>query len=223
MVNKLFDYYVRDMKNWMESIEHDLSELYEDADKINKLISRSNIKQDYKDSAQFVLTTICNIYEEFSSKLDDLKQLDIICLTEADKLKSQLNIVNNENTELKVRLNNMNKDTNELKKEIIALVKKIESLDNTGKGLSTDIKTLLGLIDNNVEALATSIRMKSEDNRGTQHHRYKGDVNNEVLKAEYIANGYKITKAMLEKYKGIMTYQGIRERLIEENVWKGRK
>ena len=38
MMNKLFDYYVRDMKNWMESIEHDLSELYEDADKINRLI-----------------------------------------------------------------------------------------------------------------------------------------------------------------------------------------
>jgi len=197
------------MKNWMESIEHDLSELYADADKINKLISRSNVKQDYKDSAQSVLTTICNIYVEFSGKLDDLKQLDIICLTEADKLKSQLNIVNNEN--------------NELKQAIIALIKKVESLDNTGKDLSNDIKTLLGLIDNNVEALATSIRMKSEDNRGTQHHRYKGDVNNEVLKAEYIANGYKITKAMLEKYKGIMTYQGIRERLIEENVWKGRK
>ena len=209
MVNKLFDYYVRDMKNWMESIEHELSELYEDADKINKLISRSSIKQDYKDSAQSVLTTICNIYGEFSSKLDDLKQLDIMCLTEADKLNSQLNIVNNENTELK--------------KAIVALIKKVESLDNTDKALSNDIKTLFGLIDNNVEALATSIRMKSEDNRGTQHHRYKGDVNNEVLKAEYIANGYKITKAMLEKYKGIMTYQGIRERLIEENIWKGRK
>lgn len=223
MVNKLFDYYVRDMKNWMESIEHDLSELYADADKINKLISRSSIKQDYKDSAQLVLTTICNIYGEFSSKLDDLKQLNIISLTEADNLKSQLNIVNNENNELKVKLNNMNKDNNELKQAIIALIKKVESLDNTDKGLSNDIKTLLGLIDNNVEALATSIRMKSDDNRGTQHHRYKGDVNNEVLKAEYIANGYKITKAMLEKYKGIMTYQGIRERLIEESVWKGRK
>lgn len=90
-------------------------------------------------------------------------------------------------------------------------------------GLMTDMVKVGQMIEDNAGAISTSIRMKTRaKHEGVEHHRYNHYVDNDVLKNEYIANGYQITKEMKANYTGIMSYGGITNRLKELGVWKGR-
>ena len=119
--------------------------------------------------------------------------------------------------------------------ELNEKINKLENLLNKYYTLpagNNRIDELLEVIERNVKSLAVSEYMKSNKFKekskrtGEMSNRFNHAVSNDELIRLYEANGYKLTKDIVDYFnaKGAnITYYGLRKRLITIGVWKGKQ
>lgn len=93
--------------------------------------------------------------------------------------------------------------------------------------LAERIGKMLNLVETNVKSLAVGEYLKSAEYKekasrtGEDAHRFNKDIDSDELVRAYIKADYKLTEDVLAQFKG-MSYQGLRDRLIDTGTWKGR-
>lgn len=182
-MDKHYDIFIRDMKDWMASVEHNISECYGDADKINKLFQSSKKDSEYSKAAQRVLVYMADINRDFSDKLKDICDLDIVYRTEVDELNDKIKELRLNNTKIVEQLkmiqlydnskiaenmykiaesfNELVKSLNSQQAEISRELAESESI----KTLSSEIKRVLSLFEDNMSSVVVSEKMKQSPGR----------------------------------------------------------
>lgn len=93
--------------------------------------------------------------------------------------------------------------------------------------LEEKIDYVLKLLEENSRQIAMKEYMKTKQagRYGKESMRYNKEVDDEELVRRYIENGCSIPKQMAEEYldKYNITYNGLRNRLKNLNVWRGRE
>ena len=214
-MDNLFDIYVRDMETWFAGNEDMLSRLYVKADRINKIVQKSGLNQDKKDDSEYVLVNIANLYAEFNEKYTDLREMRVASEVTETALREKIKALEIENERLKRVKNN----------ESVNVIASTVGIPDLGE-LSDNIERVLSLVESNVKAVSTAVYMKSEANKntGNKSSRFISEIDTYKLIKDYTDNGYSITKEMLVWYKDRynITYNGLRNRLINAKVWRGR-
>lgn len=233
---KLFNVYVKDLRNWLESIEDYFGNTYTKVSQLDRVIQESEIGDEDKKLSQEVLISVSNLYKKFVTKLEDLKNIDEDNVREARKLRKENTELVEQNKQLislleqyRVSIQESTSVQNERMKDII----QINNIDNTDIQESTSVEVLelkesvdkvLELFESNLKVILTSEKMKQskyidKDRTGENNYHFRADVANEELIQDYL-NGMGTTQ-LAAKYK--MGANGIRERLKRANVWKGRQ
>ena len=99
------------------------------------------------------------------------------------------------------------------------LLDKFNNLETEMAELRKANETVLKILYDNMSSIGLAIKMKQ---KGTENSRYIKGLRTADIIQDYIKNGYHITAEMKEKYKkeyGV-TYNGIRNRLIQADIWK---
>ena len=99
------------------------------------------------------------------------------------------------------------------------LLDKFNSLETEMAELRKANETVLKILYDNMSSIGLAIKMKQ---KGTENSRYIKGLRTADIIQDYIKNDYHITAEMKEKYKkeyGV-TYNGIRNRLIQADIWK---
>lgn len=224
-MDKLFNIFVRDTKDWMESIEVELGECYGNAAKVNKLFERSNVGSEYKEASERVIVYMGNMYKQFSERLDDVREMSIIMETREEELKALLEQERLENEKLReqlkmLRLYDNSKIADNLKMVAEKFNELVVELNNVEQ--TSEIRELLDLVSRNVNVLKTTEFMRSRKAGDASIVKsapnLRADIDTDEVVRDYL-NGMK-TSDLANKYG--LGDNGIRERLKRAGVWKGR-
>ena len=213
-MDNLFDIYIRDNEDWMEGIVDLLQDTCKRIGEIDKLIQKSNVNQQRKDSINIAYMNMQNITRQFVDRLDDLSKMRFKNETVEQQLKRQIVALELENTALK---NNKGSDLNTNVTNV---------MDNMQlEELKDKVERMLELVEKNIKSMALTEYMKSEtykerDRQGEKSPRFNKDVNNERLMRMYIESGYKLTNDIVNTFKPYgIGYNGLMERLKKLGVW----
>ena len=114
------------------------------------------------------------------------------------------------------------KECAEYKEKLLNAQVKIRSLTESCR-LEEKLNTMLNLVYNNIGAISTSEKIRTEphNRKGEQSHRFNHSVDTMDLIKDYTESNNRITEEMCKKYK--LSHPGIKNRLINAGVYKGRK
>jgi len=242
----MFDTYINDMNTWMETVKVNLYELYDDADKVNKLFNSLEGESKYNKISNRILVNIATVVSEFDTKLETVSSIRNALVAEAEMLRNKLEEVEKYNTELETRLKDIKIfDNSKIASNVVMLADSINTLggllDIAVRDIDTNNSNRIGdvvgrlnkaveLIENNVGVLSVAEYRKSDSNKlkdrsGVNSPRYKINLDTQELINDYTSNNNHITKDMKIYYKEKydITYNGLMERLKAAGVWQGRK
>lgn len=159
--------------------------------------------------------------EEFNSKINNLEIVNNELRTDIEDLERNINqaFINEEE---------LNRIITEKDNEIEELKRIISSREeNEETELVIEIRNMLGLIEKNATLIASSDgnRRKQKTAVGEKSNRFIQEIDTEELVRLYKESGYKLTNEIKEHYrlKTGITYNGLRARLINAGVWKGKR
>lgn len=115
------------------------------------------------------------------------------------------------------------KENKVLSSALVEIIERYSRQVGYTKDLAESINKVLNLIDDNASALEFSVRAKKS--KGVNSPSYIKELDTQELVSKYIKAGYKLTTEIASEYqeKFGITYNGLRNRLIQAGVWKANK
>ena len=139
--------------------------------------------------------------------------------------------ISNINSSFTNGINKLEAYNKSILREIKELKNVLKMYYNNTAGTS-NINELIELVKRNVNHIAYGEYLKSDKHReklkktGKESLRFNHLVDNEELVELYKKHGYKLDKEILQHFKAKganMTYNGLRKRLIDIGIWKGKQ
>ena len=115
------------------------------------------------------------------------------------------------------------KENKALSSALLEIIERYSRQVGYTKDLAESINKVLNLIDDNASALEFSVRAKKS--KGVNSPSYIKELDTQELVSKYIKAGYKLTTEIASEYqeKFGITYNGLRNRLIQAGVWKANR
>lgn len=115
------------------------------------------------------------------------------------------------------------KENKALSSALVEIIERYSRQVRYTKDLAESINKVLNLIDDNASALEFSVRAKKS--KGVNSPSYIKELDTQELVSKYIKAGYKLTTEIASEYqdKFGITYNGLRNRLIQAGVWKANR
>lgn len=115
------------------------------------------------------------------------------------------------------------KENKALSSALVEIIERYSRQVGYTKDLAESINKVLNLIDDNASALEFSVRAKKS--KGVNSPSYIKELDTQELVSKYIKAGYKLTTEIASEYqeKFGITYNGLRNRLIQAGVWKANR
>ena len=115
------------------------------------------------------------------------------------------------------------KENKVLSSALVEIIERYSRQVGYTKDLAESINKVLNLIDDNASALEFSVRAKKS--KGVNSPSYIKELDTQELVSKYIKAGYKLTTEIASEYqeKFGITYNGLRNRLIQAGVWKANR
>jgi len=212
----LFDIYVRDNKQWFESMVDLLGSTYSMMGEIDKIVQGSGLEQERKETSSLVLAGLAIVWSEFESRLSDLRDMNIRSESIERVLRDKIKALEVENSKLT--------DVRDIK-SLRVLAESIGLPDI--KELNANVERVLRLFEDNVKVMALreamrTVEYKERDRSGRKSPRFIQEIDNEELVNRYKLAGYTLNKDLVEDYnkKYGITYNGLMERLKTLGAWK---
>lgn len=119
--------------------------------------------------------------------------------------------------------NKIMKDNEFLRSKLIELADRYNKQLSNNKDLADKIGNMLSLIEDNAAKLSFSVRVKKS--KGDKSPSYIKELDTNELISRYIKADYKLTSEIAGDYqeKFGITYNGLRNRLIQAGVWKANR
>lgn len=119
--------------------------------------------------------------------------------------------------------NKIMKDNEFLMSKLIELANRYNKQLSNSKDLSDKIGEVVSLVEDNASALSFSVRTKNS--KGFKSPSYIQELDTQELVSRYIKADYKLTSEIAGEYqeKFGITYNGLRNRLIQAGVWKANR
>jgi len=215
-MDNLFDIYVRDNKQWFESMVDLLGSTYLRMGEIDKIVQGSGLKQERKETSSLVLVGIATVWSEFESRLSDLRDMNIRSDNIERVLRDKIRALEVENSKLKIVRDG----------ESLTVITESIGLPDM-KELNVNIKRVLRLFEDNVKVMALreamrTVEYKERDRSGSKSPRFIQGIDNKELANRYKLAGYTLNKDIVKDYnkKYGITYNGLMERLKNIGIWQ---
>ena len=122
--------------------------------------------------------------------------------------------------------NKIMKDNEFLRSKLIELANRYNKQLSNSKDLADKIGEVVSLVEDNASSLGYHVRIKrSKGCKGPKSPSYIQELDTQELVSRYIKADYKLTSEIAGEYqeKFGITYNGLRNRLIQAGVWKANR